>query len=82
MTWAVRVHEDAAKQLKAIPPDRRKRILDDVVALEEDPFRGLVNLSGAKSIRAGFVRFPAATASFSSQPMQRGPWTCSQFSFK
>jgi mRNA-degrading endonuclease RelE of RelBE toxin-antitoxin system len=43
MTWTVRVHEHAAKQLKAVPPERRKRILDDIVALEDDPFRGLVN---------------------------------------
>ncbi len=42
MTWTVRVHEGAAKQLKAIPADRRKRFLDDVFAFEEDPFRGLV----------------------------------------
>jgi hypothetical protein len=26
MTWTVHVHEDAAKQLKAIPPDRGKRV--------------------------------------------------------
>lgn len=42
MTWTVRLHDAAAKQLKAIPADRRKRILDDVFALEEDPFLGLV----------------------------------------
>jgi len=42
MTWTVHVHENAAKQLRRIPPDRRKRILDDLAALEEDPFRSLV----------------------------------------
>jgi len=42
MTWTVHVHAGAAKQLEAIPPDRRKRIVDDIVAFEEDPFRGLV----------------------------------------
>jgi mRNA-degrading endonuclease RelE of RelBE toxin-antitoxin system len=39
--WHVRVHDRAAKQLKAIPPDRRKRILNDIDELAEDPFRGL-----------------------------------------
>jgi mRNA-degrading endonuclease RelE of RelBE toxin-antitoxin system len=42
MIWTVHVHADAAKQLRAIPPDRRKRILSDLNALEEDPFRGPV----------------------------------------
>lgn len=42
MTWTVHVHDEAAKQLNAIPPDRRKRILNDVIAFEQDPFRGLV----------------------------------------
>lgn len=42
MTWLVKVHDAAAKQLRAIPPDRRKRILDDIDELAEDPFRGLV----------------------------------------
>ena len=42
MTWRINVHRAAAKQLEAIPPDRRKRILDDVRELAEDPFRGLV----------------------------------------
>jgi mRNA-degrading endonuclease RelE of RelBE toxin-antitoxin system len=30
MIWQVRIHRDAAKQLEAIPPDRRKRILNDI----------------------------------------------------
>jgi hypothetical protein len=30
------IHDGAAKQLKAIPPDRRQRILDDIAAFEED----------------------------------------------
>jgi mRNA-degrading endonuclease RelE of RelBE toxin-antitoxin system len=42
MTWIVHIHGGAAKQLKAIPPDRRQRIIDDIAAFEEDPFRGLV----------------------------------------
>jgi mRNA-degrading endonuclease RelE of RelBE toxin-antitoxin system len=42
MNWTVRLADEAAKQLKAIPPDRRKRILDDIRELEDDPFRGLV----------------------------------------
>jgi mRNA-degrading endonuclease RelE of RelBE toxin-antitoxin system len=40
--WNVRVHDRAAKQLKAIPPDRRKRILNDIDELAADPFRGLI----------------------------------------
>jgi mRNA-degrading endonuclease RelE of RelBE toxin-antitoxin system len=42
MTWLINVHHDAAKQLEAIPPDRRKRILNDIRELATDPFRGLV----------------------------------------
>jgi len=42
MIWHVRIHHDAARQLKAIPPDRRKRIMNDIDELAEDPFRGLV----------------------------------------
>jgi mRNA-degrading endonuclease RelE of RelBE toxin-antitoxin system len=42
MTWIVHIHDAAARQLKAIPPDRRVRILDDIAAFEEDPFRSLV----------------------------------------
>lgn len=42
MNWRINVHRDAAKQLEAIPPDRRNRILNDIRALAEDPFRGLV----------------------------------------
>jgi len=42
MVWTVHVHVGVRKQLEAIPPDRRKRILDDLFALKEDPFRGLV----------------------------------------
>ena len=42
MTWLVNVHHEAAKQLKAIPPDRRQRILAGINELAEDPFRGLV----------------------------------------
>ena len=42
MNWTVHVHDEAARKLDAIPPDRRRRILDDLTALEADPFRGLV----------------------------------------
>jgi mRNA-degrading endonuclease RelE of RelBE toxin-antitoxin system len=42
MTWLINVHRDAAKQLEAIPPDRRTRILNDIRDLADDPFRGLV----------------------------------------
>ena len=42
MTWVVNVHRDAAKQLDAVPPDRRKRILSDLEEFAEDPLRGLV----------------------------------------
>jgi mRNA-degrading endonuclease RelE of RelBE toxin-antitoxin system len=49
MTWHVRVHGEAAKQLEAIPPDRRRRILNDIDELAEDPLRGLVKpLKGKK----------------------------------
>lgn len=54
MTWTVRVHEDAAKQLKAVPPDRRERILDDILAFEEDPFRGLVKRLKGKEHKGKF----------------------------
>jgi mRNA-degrading endonuclease RelE of RelBE toxin-antitoxin system len=40
--WHVKVRDGAAEQLEAIPPDRRKRILNDIDELAEDPFRGLV----------------------------------------
>jgi mRNA-degrading endonuclease RelE of RelBE toxin-antitoxin system len=49
MTWHISVHNAAAKQLEAIPPDRRKRILDDVRELAEDPFRGLVKALRGKA---------------------------------
>ena len=42
MHWLVNVHREAAKQLEAVPPDRRRRILDDIAEMAEDPFRGLV----------------------------------------
>jgi len=42
MTWIVHIHKGAARQLEALPPDRRQRVLDDIAAFEEDPFRGLV----------------------------------------
>jgi mRNA-degrading endonuclease RelE of RelBE toxin-antitoxin system len=42
MTWLINVHRGAAKQLEAIPPDRRNRILNDIRELADDPYRGLV----------------------------------------
>ena len=42
MTWLTNVHRDAAKQLEAIPPDRRKRVLNDIRDFADDPFHGLV----------------------------------------
>jgi mRNA-degrading endonuclease RelE of RelBE toxin-antitoxin system len=42
MTWIVHLRDGAARQLKALPPDRRRRVLDDIAVLEADPFRGLV----------------------------------------
>jgi mRNA-degrading endonuclease RelE of RelBE toxin-antitoxin system len=54
MSWTVHVHDEVARQLKGIPPDRRKRILDDVFALEEDPFRGLVKPLKGKEHKGKF----------------------------
>jgi mRNA-degrading endonuclease RelE of RelBE toxin-antitoxin system len=54
MTWDVKVHRDAAKQLEAIPPDRRKRILNDIDELAEDPFRGLVKPLKGKEYRGRY----------------------------
>ena len=49
MTWRVNIRRGAAKQLEAIPPDRRERILNDIREFAEDPFRGLVKpLKGKK----------------------------------
>jgi mRNA-degrading endonuclease RelE of RelBE toxin-antitoxin system len=42
MNWRITVHQEVAKQLRAIPPDRRQRILNDLRELAGDPFRGLV----------------------------------------
>lgn len=42
MNWLVNVHRDAARQLEAIPPDRRARIMADIRELAIDPLRGLV----------------------------------------
>jgi mRNA-degrading endonuclease RelE of RelBE toxin-antitoxin system len=72
MTWTVRVHEDAAKQLKAIPADHRKRILDDIIAFEEDPFRGLVKPLKGKENKGNSEKCRAVTASFSNQSMRCG----------
>ena len=42
MNWTVNLAHEAEKQLKAIPPDRRERILHDIRELAIDPFRGLL----------------------------------------
>jgi len=42
MRWTVHIHDGAARQLNALPPDRRQRVLDDIAEFEADPFRGLV----------------------------------------
>jgi mRNA-degrading endonuclease RelE of RelBE toxin-antitoxin system len=54
MTWTVHVHEAAAKQLKLLPPDRRKRILDDIGEFEKDPFRGLVRPLKGKELKGRY----------------------------
>jgi mRNA-degrading endonuclease RelE of RelBE toxin-antitoxin system len=56
MIWSVRVHSAAAKQLEAIPPDRRKRILDDIFAFEDDPFRGLVKPLKGKAHKGHYCK--------------------------
>lgn len=49
MSWTVHVYDEAAKQLKTIPPDRRTRILEDIFAMRGNPFQGLVKpLRGKK----------------------------------
>ena len=70
MTWTVRVH-DAAKQLKAIPRDRRQRILDDIVVLAEDPFQGLVKPLKGRNTKASTAKPRAAIASSSDQSTRR-----------
>lgn len=54
MNWTVKVHEGAAKQLDAIPPDRRKRILNDIDELAADPLRGLVKPLKGKEHKGRF----------------------------
>jgi len=56
MIWIVHIHDGAAKQLKAIPPDRRQRVLDDIAAFEEDPFRGLVKPLKGKDHKGHYRR--------------------------
>ncbi len=51
MTWRINVHHAVAKQLEAIPPDRRARILADLRELAEDPFRGLVKRLKGKAYK-------------------------------
>jgi mRNA-degrading endonuclease RelE of RelBE toxin-antitoxin system len=54
MTWLINVHRDAAKQLEAIPPDRRTRILNFIRDLANDPSGGLVKPLKGKSHRGLF----------------------------
>ena len=54
MAWRVLVSDEAARQLEAIPPDRRARILRDIAELEADPFRGLVKPLRGKAHRGHF----------------------------
>jgi mRNA-degrading endonuclease RelE of RelBE toxin-antitoxin system len=54
MSWNVGLAREAAKQLKAIPPDRRERILDDLRAMAEDPFRGLVKPLKGKEFKGRY----------------------------
>jgi mRNA-degrading endonuclease RelE of RelBE toxin-antitoxin system len=42
MNWRVHVHDGVARQLEAIPPDRRARILSDIAELAADPLCGWV----------------------------------------
>jgi len=51
MGWRINVHRDAARQLDAIPPDRRARLLNDIRELAEDPFRGLVKPLKGKAFK-------------------------------
>jgi hypothetical protein len=37
MTWIVHIHDGAARQLNAIPPDRRQRIMDDIKGATRQP---------------------------------------------
>ncbi|MGA3204698.1 MAG: type II toxin-antitoxin system RelE/ParE family toxin [Bryobacteraceae bacterium] len=54
MSWTVSLAREAVKQLKAIPPDRRERILDDLRAMAEDPFRGLVKPLKGKEFKGRY----------------------------
>jgi mRNA-degrading endonuclease RelE of RelBE toxin-antitoxin system len=63
MIWLVKVHSAATKQLKAIPPDRRRRILNDIDELAEDPFRCLVRPLKAKEYKGRYGRYQAGIAS-------------------
>lgn len=73
MTWLVNIHHDAAKQLKAIPPDRRQRILDDINELAEDPFRGLVKPLKGKQYPEGLRPLPDHLQANPCDADRRGP---------
>jgi hypothetical protein len=79
MTWIVHIHDGAARQLKAIPPDRRDRILDDIAVFEGDPFRGLVKPMKGKATKATIAKFPVGIALFSNPCIPLAQWKCSPF---
>ena len=54
MNWRIIVHHEVEKQLSAIPPDRRQRILDDLRELAGDPFCGLVKPLKGKAHRGHY----------------------------
>jgi mRNA-degrading endonuclease RelE of RelBE toxin-antitoxin system len=54
MNWTVRLADEAVKQLRAIPPDRRRRILDDIRELEVDPFLGMVKPLVGKHLKGRY----------------------------
>ena len=40
MTWTVRLSKDAAKQLRGLPKDRQRQILQALDEMADDPYRG------------------------------------------
>ena len=54
MNWNVHLADEAVKQLRAIPPDRRKRIQDDIREFANDPFRGLVKPLKGKEFKGRY----------------------------
>ena len=54
MHWTVHIHDAAARQLEAMPPDRRRRVLDDIAGFEGNPFSGLVKPLKGKENKGRF----------------------------